>query len=184
MVPNELSPSTFGELEALKAQAVAARTYIVANLGQSREEGYDICDTDACQVYLGAGTEDPLATQAVVETRGMVATYEGQPIKALYSSTCGGRTENSENIFEERLPYLRSVVCEFDHLEALPFATTRTIANYRERCWPSPACPRTRTRALLRLHRAPTPCRRPFAARGLHSRDVLSRCHTARRPSS
>jgi peptidoglycan hydrolase-like amidase len=132
VVPNELGPSTFGELEALKAQAVAARTYIVANLGQYSEEGYDICDTDACQVYLGAGTEDPLATQAIVETRGMVATYEGRPIKALYSSTCGGRTEASENIFEERLPYLRSVVCEFDHLKAQPFATTRTIASYRE----------------------------------------------------
>ena len=64
VVPNELSPSTFGQLEALKAQAVAARTYIVKNMGQYRAEGYDICDTDACQVYFGAGTEDPLATQS------------------------------------------------------------------------------------------------------------------------
>jgi stage II sporulation protein D len=132
VVPNELSPSTFGELEALKAQAVAARTYIVANLGQYRAEGYDICDTDACQVYFGAGTEDPLATQAIAETRGVVAMHDGRPIKALYSSTCGGRTEASENIFEERLPYLRSVACEFDHPTALPFQTTRTIASYRD----------------------------------------------------
>src|SRR6185436_7434626 len=63
VVPNELSPATFGQLEALKAQAVAARTYIVKNMGQSKGEGYDICDTDACQVYMGAGTEDPLATR-------------------------------------------------------------------------------------------------------------------------
>ncbi len=59
VVPNELNPTTFGQLEALKAQAVAARTYIQRNLGQYNEEGYDICATDACQVYFGAKTEDP-----------------------------------------------------------------------------------------------------------------------------
>src|SRR5499427_11152161 len=79
VVPNELSPRTFGQIEALKAQAVAARTYIVRNLGQYRREGYDICNSDACQVYFGAGTEDPLATQAVTETRGVIATYDGKP---------------------------------------------------------------------------------------------------------
>ena len=132
VVPNELSPTAFGELEALKAQAVAARTYIVANLGQYRAEGYDICDTDSCQVYFGAGTEDPLATRAVTETRGTIATYEGAPIKALYSSTCGGRTESSENIFDERLPYLRSVACEYEHPRPKPFSTTRAMDSYRD----------------------------------------------------
>jgi stage II sporulation protein D len=131
VVPNELSPSTFGELEALKAQAVAARTYIVKNMGQSRSEGYDICATDACQVYAGAGTEDPLATRAVEETRGMVATYGGEPIDALYSSTCGGRTESAENIFGRKVPYLVSVLCEFKHPEPLHFSTTRSIADYK-----------------------------------------------------
>src|SRR5262249_16659763 len=97
VVPNERSPATFGQLEALKAQAVAAPTYISRNLGQYRNEGYDVCATDACQVYLGAKTEDPLATQAVTDTRGIVATYEGKPINALYSSTCGGRTEDAAN---------------------------------------------------------------------------------------
>src|SRR5688572_26603281 len=106
VVPNELSPAAFGQLEALKAQAVAARTYIQRNLGQYKNEGYDICATDACQVYFGALTEDPLATQAVLETRGVVATYDGRPINALYSSTCGGRTEDAEHIFTEKLPYL------------------------------------------------------------------------------
>src|SRR5215471_15934334 len=102
VVPNELSPRTFGQLEALKAQAVAARTYIVRNLGQYRREGYDICNSDACQVYFGAGTEDPLATQAVTETRGIIATYDDKPINALYSSTCNERTESSANIFDEK----------------------------------------------------------------------------------
>jgi len=131
VVPNELSPTTFGEIEALKAQAVAARTYIVKNMGQYRAEGYDICDTDQCQVYMGAGTEDPLATRAVAETRGIIATYNGQPINALYSSTCGGRTESSENIFDEKLPYLVSVMCEYKHPELKRFSTSRVIADYK-----------------------------------------------------
>jgi stage II sporulation protein D len=131
VVPNELSPSTFGQLEALKAQAVAARTYIVKNMGQYRADGYDICDTDACQVYFGAGTEDSLATRAVNETRGVVATYAGQPINALYSSTCGGRTESSENIFTEKLPYLVSVMCVYKHPEPKPFAATRQFPDFK-----------------------------------------------------
>ena len=132
VVPNELSPTIFGELEALKAQAVAARTYILRNLGQYKDEGYDICATDMCQVYFGAGTEDPLATRAVAETRGMIATYGGQPINALYSSTCGGRTENSENIFEEKLPYLVSTVCEYKHPEPLPFTSSRVFPDWKD----------------------------------------------------
>jgi stage II sporulation protein D len=131
VVPNELSPTTFGQLEALKAQAVAARTYIVRNMGQYKAEGYDICDTDACQVYMGAGTEDPLATRAVNETRGAIATYNGQPINALYSSTCGGKTESVENIFDEKLPYLVSVVCQYKHPEPKRFSTTRNIADFK-----------------------------------------------------
>src|SRR5262245_31403968 len=131
VVPNELSPTTFGQIEALKAQAVAARTYIVKNMGQSRAEGYDICDTDTCQVYFGAGTEDPLATRAVTETQGIIATYGDQPISALYSSTCGGRTESSENIFDEKLPYLVSVMCVYKHPQPKPFSTRRFIPEFK-----------------------------------------------------
>ena len=131
VVPNELSPAAFGQLEALKAQAVAARTYIHRNMGQYAKEGYDICATDACQVYFGALTEDPLATQAIVETRGTIATYEGKPINALYSSTCGGRTEDAGLIFTEKLPYLVSTTCEYKH-EALPFATSRAVLNWKD----------------------------------------------------
>jgi stage II sporulation protein D len=131
VVPNELSPVTFGQVEALKAQAVAARTYIQRNLGQYKDEGYDVCASDACQVYLGAKTEDPLATQAVVETRGIVAAYDGKPINALYSSTCGGRTEDAENIFNEKVPYLVSTNCEYKHPTPLPFATSRSVPDWK-----------------------------------------------------
>jgi stage II sporulation protein D len=131
VVPNELNPAAFGQLEALKAQAVAARTYIHRNMGQYQKEGYDICATDSCQVYFGVSTEDPLATQAVQETRGVVATYDGRPINALYSSTCGGRTEDAEHIFTEKLPYLVSVNCEHTHTE-MAFATSRAVPSWKD----------------------------------------------------
>lgn len=132
VVPNELPPATFGQIEALKAQAIAARTYILRNMSQYKNEGYDICASDACQVYYGAGTEDPLASQAVMETRGVIATYNDRPINALYSSTCGGRTENAENIFDEKLPYLVSTLCEYKHPEPLPFASSRSFPDWKD----------------------------------------------------
>jgi len=61
----------------------------------------------------------------------MIATYNGQPISALYSSTCGGRTEASENIFQEKLPYLVSVMCEFKHPQPLKFSSSRLIVDYK-----------------------------------------------------
>lgn len=132
VVPNELNPVTFDQLEALKAQAVASRTYVVRNMGQYESEGYDICATQSCQVYFGAGTEHPMATEAVMETRGTIATYASKPILALYSSTCGGRTENVENIFQESLPYLVSVMCEYKHPEPQPFASLRTFPDWKD----------------------------------------------------
>ena len=131
VVPNELNPTAFGQLEALKAQAVAARTYIYRNMGQYKKEGYDICATDACQVYFGALTEDPLATQAVAETRGAIAVYDGKPINALYSSTCGGRTEDAEHIFNEQVPYLVSTTCEYKHPD-MRFSTSRAIPDWQD----------------------------------------------------
>ena len=131
VVPNELNPTAFGQLEALEAQAVAARTYIYRNMGQYKKEGYDICATDACQVYFGALTEDPLATQAVVATRGEIAVYDGKPINALYSSTCGGRTEDAEHIFNEKVPYLVSTTCEYKHPD-MRFSTSRAVADWKD----------------------------------------------------
>ncbi|HEY3120527.1 MAG TPA: SpoIID/LytB domain-containing protein [Vicinamibacteria bacterium] len=112
VVPNELSPQAFPELEAVKAQAVAARTYALRNLGQYSARGYDICATAACQVYRGRSSEQPLSDQAVEETSGVTASYRGALINALYTSTCGGHTEDVTNIFEgDDAPYLRGVIC-------------------------------------------------------------------------
>jgi peptidoglycan hydrolase-like amidase len=113
VVPNELSPQSFPQLEALKAQAVAARTYALRNRGQFAASGYDICATPACQVYRGRASEHPLTDQAVEETRGVIASYRGNLINALYTSTCGGHTEDAVNIFEgeHEVPYLTGVAC-------------------------------------------------------------------------
>jgi stage II sporulation protein D len=112
VVPNELSPTAFPQIEALKAQAVAARTYALRNRGQFQSRGYDICATPTCQVYRGRGTENPLSDRAVEETRGVVATYRTGMINALYTSTCGGHTEDGSNIFDgENTPYLHGVAC-------------------------------------------------------------------------
>jgi peptidoglycan hydrolase-like amidase len=132
VVPNELAPDAFPELEALKAQAIAARTYIVRNLGQFASENFDICATDFCQVYRGLGTEHPLSDEAIEQTRGMIATYKGEAINALYSSTCGGRTENAENVFQQKVPYLVSTICHYRHPEPQPFETSVTYRDWEE----------------------------------------------------
>jgi stage II sporulation protein D len=135
VVPNELSPGGYPALEALKAQAVAARTYALKNRGQFASDGFDLLPTTRSQVYGGLSTEHPLSTRAVVETRGLVATYRGEPINALYTSTCGGRTENAENIFNEATPYLRGRECALEgHAQLTPFTikTSREPADIRE----------------------------------------------------
>ena len=117
VVPQEISPSLYPEIEALKAQAVAARTYAVASRGQFSGEGYDLCDTARCQVYKGTEGEDPLSDRAVEETAGQILTYEGKPINALYTATCGGHTEDAPNVFrEERGAYLKGVPCYPDEV--------------------------------------------------------------------
>ena len=118
VVPNELSPQAFPRIEALKAQAVAARTYALAHIGDYASKGYDLCATPSCQVYRGAQSELPLTDRAVEETRGIVATWRGRPINAYYTSTCGGHTEDGGPIFDDHAPYLRGVAC-------LPEASSR-----------------------------------------------------------
>ncbi len=107
VVPREMGPEVFDNLEALKAQAVAARTYTLRNLGEFAGEGYDICATPRCQVYGGMDVEHPLSDRAVRETAGEVLVYGGELVDARYSSTCGGHTEDMRVVFPERdEPYL------------------------------------------------------------------------------
>ena len=124
VVPNELSPVVYPQIEALKAQAIAARTYAIRNRGQFAAKGYDICATPACQVYRGKSSEHPMTDRAVEETAGLVAWSNGGPINALYTSTCGGHTEDGANIFEgQPESYLTGVACL---PERSAWATVRT----------------------------------------------------------
>jgi stage II sporulation protein D len=135
VVPNELSAGGFPLLEAHKAQAIAARTYALRNRGQFMSQGYDLLPTTRSQVYRGLVSENSLSSRAVDETRGLVATYNGEPINALYTSTCGGRTEDSQNIFNDAVPYLRGRECAAEGRAALaPFIikTTREPADLKE----------------------------------------------------
>ena len=117
VVPAEMGPKTYDEVEALKAQAIAARTYAVRNLGQFRRDGFDICAGPACQAYNGFSGEEALTDRAVRDTAGLVATYNGQPIDALYTATCGGETSDAGTMFPGRSePYLKRVRCVEDDI--------------------------------------------------------------------
>jgi stage II sporulation protein D len=129
VVANELSPGGYPALEAQKAQAIAARTYALRNIGQFRAQGFDLLPTIRSQVYRGLSSEHPLSTRAVDETRGLIATYNGEPINALYTSTCGGRTEAAENIFNDAVPYLRGRECGMEGPGSL---SSFTIKSSRE----------------------------------------------------
>jgi stage II sporulation protein D len=109
VVPPELPPEPFGLPEAQKAQAVTARTFARANLGRRGADGYDLLPTTADQVYGGIAVEHPVSTEAVDATEGVVAVHAGALISALYHSTSGGWTANSEDVFITELDYLRGV---------------------------------------------------------------------------
>ncbi len=110
VLPMELGPQPPERFEALKAQAVAARSYTLANLGRWRDRGYDVLPTIEDQVYGGIGSENPVCSDAVEETRGVFATYDGAPICAYYSSTCGGHTASLGEAWNKpETPYLRGV---------------------------------------------------------------------------
>ncbi|MDF2500204.1 MAG: SpoIID/LytB domain protein [Anaerosporomusa subterranea] len=107
VIPKEISPSW--PMEAIRAQAVAARSYAFAGVGKHQGQGFDVCPTVHCQVYGGRDSEAARSNQAVDETRGMMATYQGSVITAFFHSSSGGHTENSENVWGTPFPYLRGV---------------------------------------------------------------------------
>ena len=113
VMTQEVSPEW--PIEALKAQAVVSRTYVMKNLGKYDKEGFDLSATITSQVYGGGEAEDPRTSKAVDLTRGEVITYKGELIKSFFHSNCGGYTEDVTNAWEgeERLPYLKGRACYF-----------------------------------------------------------------------
>ena len=107
VIPAEM-PASYGE-EALKAQTLAARTYAMTKLNAHKGSGYELCDTINCQVYKGYSGENSKTNAIVDETEGEIICYNGTPIEAVFSASTGGYTENSENVWNSVVPYLRAV---------------------------------------------------------------------------
>ncbi len=127
------------EIEALKAQAVAARSYVMRQIERNINKEYDVVDTIMNQVYLDK--ETLVATwkesytdninkvkQAVLSTKGEYLSYNGKVAEALFFSTSPGVTENSEEIFTSKEDYLRSVDSHWDQ-ESPVFSTTTTYTK-------------------------------------------------------
>lgn len=126
VVPSEM-PVSYG-LEALKAQALAARTYAAHATHNHQNSGYEMCDTIHCQVYKGYGIEHATANKAVDDTAGMVIYYNGVPIEAVFSASSGGYTENSENVWNAPVPYLKAVP-EIVEYTNNPWTKTLTLSE-------------------------------------------------------
>jgi stage II sporulation protein D len=110
VVPPEIGERTEEELEAVKAQAVAARTYAMAHLKQYDGEPYDIKSSIMDQLYHGVGVENKLVNEGINETSGRVIMHHDKLINAYYHSTCGGRTDDIADVWDKKeVPYLKSV---------------------------------------------------------------------------
>lgn len=112
VVAGEIDPTWHPE--ALKAQAIAARTYVVYKALQRQEQPFDVVASVQDQVYHGRRSINGNVTRAVAATKGIVITYERRPIYAAYSSTAAGLTEDAFYVWELDLPYLKGVDCPFD----------------------------------------------------------------------
>lgn len=112
VVPAEMSPTW--HMEALKAQAVVARTYALYQRMLNRSREYDLVATVQDQVYQGRQGVDARVQEAVEATRGIAVAYQNAPIFAAFSSTAAGPTEDAMNVWSKDLPYLKGVDCPFD----------------------------------------------------------------------
>jgi stage II sporulation protein D len=150
VVPDEVPPSWHPE--ALKAQAVAARSYALSTLARGWFELYP--DTRS-QVYRGVTAEDPATDAAIAATSGEVVTYDGEIARTFFHSSSGGRTENVENVFVAPLPYLRAVDDPADRISPYHRWTLRFTRARLERLLGSLV--RGRLRAIVVTKRGASP---------------------------
>ena len=110
VLPPEMGPQPPVRDQALQAQAIAARSYTLSMMGRWAARGFDLLATVEDQVYGGVEAERPACTLAVEETRGEVGVHDGAPIRAFYSSTCGGHTAAPDEVWSRPpAPYLQAV---------------------------------------------------------------------------
>lgn len=130
VLPYEMSPSW--PLEALKAQAVCARTYALLQTKHYKSYKFDVCNTTDCQVYYGANKADMMSDLAAMETSGIVLMYNGEMAEAYYYSSNGGASENSENVWTSACPYLVGKIDPYEGMISIPnytFTETYTFAQ-------------------------------------------------------
>jgi len=132
VLPNEIGTPPETDFEAVKAQAVAARSYTLSYIGRRAALGFDLYATVEDQVYQGVGRENAQSDRALDATRGQILMNEGKPIRALYSSACGGRTANVEDVWPwPWTSYLRSVL-DADGPDAKPYCSISANFRWRE----------------------------------------------------
>jgi stage II sporulation protein D len=119
--------------EALKAQAVAARSFALYRRDRSASQLYDVGISTTHQVYKGLASEAPSTMAAVNATQGQVLTHGGRVIEAVFHSSSGGQTENVEDVWQRSLPYLRSVP-DFDQdAPAFRWSETFSASQFEQR---------------------------------------------------
>lgn len=111
--------------EALKAQAVASKMYVINSMGKHGKTGFDVCATTGCQVYKGYSVEVPSCNQAIDEVKDKIITYNGSPAKHIYYfASGGGSTEDVKNVWGSTHPYLVSVEDKYEKI----FNWTKTLS--------------------------------------------------------
>ena len=132
VLPNEIGPNS--PLEALKAQAVAARTHAVSLLTNNRhkEQGYDLCSSTHCQVYKGKHLRNPLIEEAVMQSASEILILDARVADATYHSSCGGKTDSSANIWKSKpLPHLSGSLC-YPEADDYDLSTEEGVAAWLE----------------------------------------------------
>lgn len=118
-------------IEALKAQAIIARTFALSNLKKHQDKGYHLCTGVCCQVYNGVLAESRITTEAVDQTRSLVLSYENNLAKTFYHSCCGGKTAPFIWKEDSKTPYLQSKNCPFcNHPRNSSYSWTQRISFY------------------------------------------------------
>jgi len=128
VLPYEMGKSW--PIEALKAQALCARTYAATKVGTHSSSGFDLCTEEHCQMYRGYSGASELTNQAADETAGMYITYKGALCETYYSSSDGGATESIENVWGSTRAYLIGVIDPYESDVASKIADYRWTVSY------------------------------------------------------
>ena len=133
VLPYEMSGDW--ELEALKAQAVCARTFACLNTKHLSAYGFDVCSSTDCQVYNGVGNATSATDRAVEETEGECLYYDGELAEAYYHSSDGGATEDAENVWGTDIPYLQGKEDPYEASISIPNYSWTVTYTWDELTW-------------------------------------------------